>query len=219
VRTRTFELGHDKQLSGCVCHALFCILAALKAERMRYEKMLVVLCCEISLISEIWPPIYQISQKEITIMNNDNHEKSTYFLCVYNHASGRFESVEVNEKVYRTYLRTQWNIDDNDASFFNHEIQFSSLIGGSENAFENFREFIDTENTPEKVVERSEMIAVLRRAICSLSAEDQELVSARFFNGMTLRRYAQLKGLSHTAIRLRERRILEKLKKFLKFKK
>ena len=147
------------------------------------------------------------------------HERKTYTLSVYNHATRRFETVEVTKEVYHAYQRTEWNIDDNDTSFYAHEIQFSSLIGGSENAFQNFREFIDTENTPDKVIERSEMIAAVRRAISSLSPEDQELVWARFFDGITLRQYAQLKGVAHTTIHARERSILKKLKNYPEFKK
>lgn len=145
------------------------------------------------------------------------HDRKAYTLNVYNHAADCFEAVEVTEEVYHAYQRTEWNIDDNDTSFYAHEIQFSSLIGGSENAFQNFREFINTENTPDKVVERSEMIAAVRRAIKSLPPEDQELVWARFFDGITLRQYAQLKGVSHTAIHLRERNILKKLKNYPEF--
>lgn len=61
---------------------------------------------------------------------------------VYDTISKKVVDVEVNDEVRTHYNRTQWNIDDNDESFFKHEIQFSALIGGHENAFENFREFI-----------------------------------------------------------------------------
>ena len=144
-------------------------------------------------------------------------ERESYTLRVYNHASGCFETVEVTEEVYRTYRRTEWNIHDNDDSFYAHEIQFSSLIGGSEDAFQNFREFIDTENTPDQIMEREDVIATVHRAIANLPPEDQELVRARFFDSMSLRQYAQLNGVSHTVIHRRERNILKKLKKYLKF--
>ena len=61
---------------------------------------------------------------------------------VYDTISKKIVEVEVSNEVRTHYNRTQWNIDDNDESFFKHEIQFSALIGGHENAFENFREFI-----------------------------------------------------------------------------
>ena len=152
-------------------------------------------------------------------MKNAIHERKTYTLNVYNHASGHFETVEVTEEVYRTYLRTGWSIENSDTSFYAHEIQFSSLIGGSEDAFQNFREFIDTENMPDKIIERSEIIAAVHRAINSLPLEEQELVWARFFDGMSLRQYAQSKGLAHTTVHGRERSILKKLKKYPELKK
>ena len=57
-------------------------------------------------------------------MNNAIHERKTYTLDVYNHATGCMETVAVTEEVYRTYLRTGWSIENNDASFYAHEIQF-----------------------------------------------------------------------------------------------
>ena len=150
-------------------------------------------------------------------MKNAIHERKTYTLDIYNHATGKVEIVEVTEEVYRTYLRTGWSIENNDTSFYTHEIQFSSLIGGGENAFQNFREFIDTENTPDQIMEREDVIATVHRAIANLPPEDQELVRARFFDSLSLRQYAQLNGVSHTVIHRRERNILKKLKKYLKF--
>lgn len=147
------------------------------------------------------------------------HERKTYTLSVYNHATRCFETVEVTKEVYHAYQRTEWNIDDNDTSFYAHEIQFSSLIGGSENAFQNFREFIDTENTPDKVIERSEMIAAVKRAIRSLSPEDQELVRALFYEGLSGFEYARIKGIPQTTVSYRTRALLQKLKKYPEFKK
>lgn len=68
-------------------------------------------------------------------MKNAINERKTYTLDIYNHATGQVETVEVTEEVYRTYLRTGWSIENSDTSFYAHEIQFSSLTGGSEDAF------------------------------------------------------------------------------------
>ena len=51
-------------------------------------------------------------------------------LKVYDTISGQLIDVEVTEEVYHAYMRTGWNIQDNNASFYKHEIQFSLLIGG-----------------------------------------------------------------------------------------
>ena len=61
-----------------------------------------------------------------------------YYLYVHNTMTGKTEKVEVTEEVYFVYRRTEWNIKDNNNSFYKHEIQLSSLIG----YYENFSEFI-----------------------------------------------------------------------------
>ena len=143
------------------------------------------------------------------------HERKTYALHIYNHSSGCFEDVEVTEEVYRTYKRMDWNMEDNDASFYAHEIQFSSLIGGSEDAFQNFREFIDTENTPENVIERKILLEKLMEAIISLSDKEQNLVHALFFDGCSEKDYAKQCGVKQQAINKRKHCILKKIKKIL----
>ena len=45
-----------------------------------------------------------------------------YIISVRNTANGKYENVEVTEEVYRAYMRTGWNIKDNDESFFKHQI-------------------------------------------------------------------------------------------------
>lgn len=147
------------------------------------------------------------------------HERKTYTLSVYNYATSCFETVKVTEEVYHAYQRTEWSIENNDASFYAHEIQFSSLIGGSENAFNNFQEFIDTENTPDRVVERKEMTEAIRQAIRSLPPDDQELVQALFFEGLTGREYARIKCIPQSTVSYRTRTLLQKLKIILKNKK
>lgn len=64
---------------------------------------------------------------------------------VYDTITKKYVEVEVNETVRTYYDRTQWNIEDNDKSFYKHEIQFSALKGNINGEFENFQEF-RTEN-------------------------------------------------------------------------
>ena len=47
---------------------------------------------------------------------------------VYDTVSKKYVDVEASEEVCIHYNRTQWNIDDNNKSFYNHEIQFSSFL-------------------------------------------------------------------------------------------
>ena len=74
-------------------------------------------------------------------------KKST--VRIYDTISKEYVDIEVSEEVYTYYNRSQWNMDDNDDSFYKHEIQFSALIGGNDGTFENFREF-RIENSVEK---------------------------------------------------------------------
>lgn len=75
-------------------------------------------------------------------------------LRVYDTIAKKYVEVEVSENVRVGYNRSQWNIDDNDKSFYQHEIQFSALIGGIDGAFENFHEFV----TDKDVTERNVML-------------------------------------------------------------
>lgn len=53
------------------------------------------------------------------------HENKKYTLTVYNTVTHRNEEVEVTHDVYHAYRRTGWGIENNDTSFFAHEIQMS----------------------------------------------------------------------------------------------
>ncbi len=108
------------------------------------------------------------------------HENKKYTLTVYNTVTHRNEEVEVTHEVYHAYRRTGWGIENNDTSFFFHEIQMSGLIGGEEGAYENFKEFIDTENIPDNTVLKIMEIDALRKALSVLSDADNELVQALF---------------------------------------
>ncbi len=142
-------------------------------------------------------------------------EKQKYILTVYNTLTQRNEQVEVSEKIYHTYRRTNWNIDDNDASFFEHEIQMSGLIGGDDGAYENFKEFTDTENVPELIVENQIQAEALIRIIAQLSESDRQLIQALYFDSLTEREYADRLGVYRNAVHKRKMRILSKIKKLL----
>ena len=89
--------------------------------------------------------------------------------------SKKVVEVEVSDEVRTHYNRTQWNIDDNNESFYKHEIQFSALIGGYENAFENFKEFMidyDVENE----TDRKMFIEKLYNCLELLSGSERELI-------------------------------------------
>ena len=145
----------------------------------------------------------------------DNYENKKYTLTVYNTVTHRNEEVEVTREVYQAYRRTGWGIENNDASFFAHEIQMSGLIGGEEGAYENFKEFIDTENIPDNTVLKIMEIDALLKALSVLSDADNELVQALFYDGLTEQEYAVQVGISQQMISRKKQRILKSLKKLL----
>ena len=99
--------------------------------------------------------------------------------------------------------------------FFSREIQMSGLIGGEEGAYENFKEFIDTENIPDNTVLKIMEIDALRKALSVLSDADNELVQALFYDGLTEQEYAVQVGISQQMISRKKQRILKSLKKLL----
>ena len=144
-----------------------------------------------------------------------NYENKKYTLTVYNTVTHRNEEIEVTREVYHAYRRTGWGIENNDASFFDHEIQMSGLIGGEEGAYENFKEFIDTENIPDNTVLKKLEIEALRKALSALSDTDKALVQALFYEGLTEQEYASQVGISQQMINRKKQRILKLLKKLL----
>ena len=105
-------------------------------------------------------------------------------VCVYDTISKKVVEVEVSDEIRTHYNRTQWNIDDNNESFYKHEIQFSALIGGYENAFENFKEFM-TDYDVEKETDRKMFIEKLYNCLESLSGSERELIIMLYFENKT----------------------------------
>ena len=144
-----------------------------------------------------------------------NYENKKYTLTVYNTVTHRNEEVEVTREVYQAYRRTGWGIENNDASFFAHGIQMSGLIGGEDGAYENFKEFIDTENIPDKTVVAAMELDALQIALSALTGADKALVQALFYDGLTEQEYAAQVGISQQMINRKKQRILKLLKKLL----
>ena len=70
---------------------------------------------------------------------NGGIKMSKNIVSVYDTITQRYVEIEVSEKIRTYYNRTQWNIDDNNKSFYKHEIQFSALKGNINGELENFR--------------------------------------------------------------------------------
>lgn len=135
---------------------------------------------------------------------------------VYDTISGQMIDVDVTEKVYQAYMRTGWNIQDNNASFYKHEIQFSMLVGGKADAFEHFREFISEDNIVDDAAILNTYIDKLKKALAELPEDDHKLIYQLFFQNKTERELALQYNISHKNIHKKKVRILCRLNKLLK---
>ena len=113
---------------------------------------------------------------------------------VYDMISKKIVEVEVSNELYTNFKRTKWAIENNNSAFYEHEIQFSALIGGHENAFENFREFI-----PDYDIEEETDLKIyterLHDCLKLLSESERELIIMLFFENKTERECAEFYGI------------------------
>jgi len=123
--------------------------------------------------------------------------------------------VEVSDEVCTNFKRTKWTIENNNSSFYDHEIQFSALIGGYENAFENFKEFKNSFDV-EKETDRKIFIEQLYSCLRLLSKSEHDLIIMLFFENKTERECAEFYGVSQKNINKKKANILCKLNKLLK---
>ncbi len=142
-----------------------------------------------------------------------------YILNVYNPTSGEYEDVVVTEDVYNAYRRTEWNADKNDAKYSANNTPFSSLIGGEDGAYENFKEFVSDDCNPLLIMTDKLLRQTLHRALNALSEDEYCLISAIYISGKSEREYAKETGIPQKTINDRKRRIIIKIKKFMDFEK
>ena len=141
-----------------------------------------------------------------------------YKVSVFNTTSGKYEMVEVTKEVYEAFTRTQWNLEDNDSSFYEHQIPLSQLDGTEDTlgAWERFDEFVvecelAIRDEIEDFAKEQEQQALIK-ALKSLKTAELELIKAIYFNGMTENAYAKAIGKGRSSVNKRKRRILDKLK-------
>ena len=141
-----------------------------------------------------------------------------YKVSVFNTTTGKYELVEVTKEVYEVFTRTQWNLEDNESSFYEHQIPLSQLDGTEDTleAWERFDEFvveceIASRDEIEKFAKEQERKALFT-ALKSLKSAELELIEAIYFNGMTVKAYAEHIGKERSAVNKKKIRILSKLK-------
>lgn len=142
--------------------------------------------------------------------------KKEYKVYVYNTFTGKYENAEVSKEVYQVFKRTDWNIKDNNKSFYKHEIQFSGLTGGENNAFENFKEFITSNEHIYEIIENKLIITKLRKSLQKLSVKEFRLLKGIYLDGLSEREYASVENVKQQTIHTQKKRILKKIRKHLK---
>ena len=133
-------------------------------------------------------------------------------ICIYDRITNMPVEVEVSDEVYTQYMRTGWNIKDNDDSFFSHEIQFSGLKGNINGSVENFHEFISNKS----IVELETEYRKLHESIKKLSMLEKKVIRMIYFEGYTEADCALLLHTNQPKIHRTKRKALYKLYKLLK---
>ena len=141
-----------------------------------------------------------------------------YKVLVFNTTTDKYEMVEVTKEVYEVFTRTQWNLDDNDSSFYEHQIPLSNLEGTEDDleVWERFDEFVvqcelSSRDEIEDYAKEQEKQA-LRNALKTLKSAELDLIKALYFSGMTEKAYAESIGKERSSVTKRKKRILNKLK-------
>ena len=137
-------------------------------------------------------------------------------ICIYDRITNMPVEVEVSDEVYTQYMRTGWNIKDNDDSFFSHEIQFSGLKGNINGSIDNFHEAVSDSNEVEKNAINNVMIDRLNKCLAKLSDSDRELIELLYFEGISETDCAEILGVTRQNINKIKHRILCKMQKYFR---
>lgn len=144
---------------------------------------------------------------------------SKNIVSVYDTITKRYVEIEVSEKIRTYYNRTQWNIDDNNKSFYKHEIQFSALKGNINGELENFQEFRTENDDVERRVIQNIKFEKLYSCLNELSDDERRLIFAIYFENKTENEVAYFLHTTQQNINKKKRRILYKIHKLLNFQK
>lgn len=147
---------------------------------------------------------------------NGGIKMSKNIVSVYDTITKRYVEIEVSEKIRTYYNRTQWNIDDNNKSFYKHEIQFSALKGNINGELENFQEFRTENDDVERRVIQNIKFEKLYSCLNELSEDERRLIFAIYFENKTENEVAYFLHTTQQNINKKKRRILCKLNKLLK---
>jgi DNA-directed RNA polymerase specialized sigma24 family protein len=141
-----------------------------------------------------------------------------YYLTEFNALTDQYEQVEfTDKKTYDYCRRSKWNEEKQNAKYGKNNTPFCSLIGGKDDAYENFHEFIGDESNPEGVFEKSELLKRLYTALAALSETDRDLILSLVVYQIPIREMALRAGVQVNAIYKKKVRILKFMKKYFIF--
>lgn len=136
-------------------------------------------------------------------------------LKVYDTITRKLVDIDVPQDIYDEYKKLEWRIKKKNRSFYEHEVQFSMLIGNSNGSLEGFKEFV---SGPEDIVDRAVGIVQTEKLIeCFnlLKPQEKQLLKMLFIDGLTENECGTYFKCSQVNIHKTKRRALSKLYKLL----
>lgn len=130
-----------------------------------------------------------------------SNEDQKYYLTVYNTCTGVYETVEVTKEVYIGYKRSKWKIENNDRSFYKHEIQLSGLIGGDDGSFDYFKEFRAEDANFKKSFEKDSRLERAKVILRKMPTVIRRRFILHYYYKMTCEEIASIENVSVNAIK------------------
>lgn len=137
-------------------------------------------------------------------------------LKVYDTITRKLVDIEVPQDIYDEYNKLEWRIKKKNRSFYDHEVQFSMLIGNSNGSLEGFNEFVsDPEDTVDKVIDIVQTEKLIE-CFDLLKPHEKQLLKMLFIDGLTEDECATRLNESRQNIHNKRSRILVKLNNLFK---
>ena len=140
--------------------------------------------------------------------------KGPFFVRTINTFTGKPEMVEVSKEVYDVFRRTGWNIENNDDSFYEHEIQHTSMCNSDSVQVENFHEFVSNETDPAVMCEKKERAKLAMKALATLSQKARNRFRLHYEYSLSYKQIAQIEGTTENAIKKSIKASRRALKKY-----
>lgn len=122
--------------------------------------------------------------------------------------------IEVSPDVYYAYFRMERQERWQEEKKQQHDVMSYDALDDGETVGSEAIPDLQNPSLEEQTIAQDLKVR-LNLALASLSEEDQKLIQAIYYEGVSERDYAQMEGISQMGANKRKRKILSKLKKFL----